>query len=217
MKSKLLFPALALFVLFSAGCNWNRIRGNGQIKTEQRQVGEFTRVDASGFLQLEWHQGAPSFTLTTDGNLLSHITASMEGDRLTIGLEGAIAPSDGVKLVITSASLGGAELSGALDFTAGPVTVPKFILQTSGAAKVTLTGKVKSLLAELTGASKLEAEGLSAEDVELSVTGAGKADVMATNLLHASITGAGEVAYSGNPKTVEKKIMGAGSIKPREE
>ena len=82
--------------------------------------------------------------------------------------------------------------------------------------QVTLAGKVNRLLASLTGASKLKAADLPADDVELSVTGAGKADVTASNLLRASITGAGKVSYGGQPKSVEKKITGAGKIEPRE-
>jgi hypothetical protein len=79
-----------------------------------------------------------------------------------------------------------------------------------------MAGKVNRLLADLTGASNLRAGDLSAENVELSVTGAGKADVTASNLLRAVITGAGKVSYGGNPKSVERKITGAGKIEPRD-
>jgi hypothetical protein len=61
----------------------------------------------------------------------------------------------------------------------------------------------------------LQAGDLMAQDVEISVTGAGKADVYASNLLRAAITGAGNVSYHGNPKSVEKKIAGAGKIEAR--
>jgi hypothetical protein len=217
MKRKILLPTLALSLLFPAGCNWHGIRGNGNIKTEQRQVTAFTTVDAGGFYELEWHPGPPSFSLTTDENLLSHITTKVSGTRLEIAMEGgAIAPTDGIKIVITSPSLSGVELSGAVEFQASQLEGAKFALETSGAAKVTLTGKVNRLLASLTGASKLVAGDLSTEDVEISVTGAGKADVTASNTVRAEITGAGKVTYAGNPKSVDKRITGAGSIRPRE-
>ncbi len=216
MKTKILLPALTLLLLFSAGCDWHGIRGNGTIKTETRPVTAFTQIDAGGFYELEWHPGPPSFSLTTDENLLSHVTTSMSGDQLKIGMEGPIAPSGGIKIIVTSPSLNTAELSGAVEFAAKPLSGPKFVIDTSGAAKITLSGKVGRLLANLTGASKLEAADLPADDVELSVTGAGKADVTARNSLRAAITGAGKVTYGGNPKAVEKKITGAGKIEPRE-
>ncbi len=217
MKTKLLFPALTLVLFCTAGCgDWHRLRGNGDVKTESRPVASFTRLDAGGFYQIEWHPGAPSFNLTTDENLLSHIRSSVSEGRLKIDLDDAVAPTDGIKIVVTSPSLTTAELSGALEFTASPLTGDKFVIQTSGAAKVTLSGQVNRLLADLTGASKLDAAGLSAKDVELSVTGAGKANVTASNSLRAAITGAGKVTYGGNPPRIEKNITGAGKIEPQE-
>ena len=216
MKNKNLTAALSLLVLLSSGCDWRGIRGNGDIKTEQRPVTAFTRVDAGGFYEIEWHPGAPSFSLTTDENLLSHVKTSVEGNQLKIETQDSIAPSHGVKVAITSPSLDGATLSGAVKLNADRLSGATFGLETSGAAKVTLAGKVNRLLASLTGASKLEATNLAADDVELSVTGAGKADVSASNLLRAAITGAGKVSYTGHPKSVEKKITGAGKIEPRD-
>ena len=176
----------------------------------------FTRVDAGGFYEIEWHPGPPSFSLTTDENLLSHVKTTVKGDLLKIDTEGSIAPSHGVNVAITSPSLDGATLSGAVKLNADRLSGATFGLETSGAAKVTLAGKVNRLLASLTGASKLEATDLAADDVELSVTGAGKADVSASNSLRAAITGAGKVSYTGHPKSVEKKITGAGKIEPRD-
>lgn len=216
MKNKNLTAALSLLVLLSSGCDWRGIRGNGDIKTEQRPVTAFTRVDAGGFYEIEWHPGAPSFSLTTDENLLSHVKTSVEGNQLKIETQDSIAPSHGVKVAITSPSLDGATLSGAVKLNADRLSGATFGLETSGATKVTLAGKVNRLLASLTGASKLEATNLAADDVELSVTGAGKADVAASNLLRAAITGAGKVSYTGHPKSVEKKITGAGKIEPRD-
>lgn len=217
MKTQNLIVALSFLALLTPGCgDWKGIRGNGQIKTEERPVTAFSRVDAGGFYELEWRPGAPSCSLTTDENLLSQIKTSMEDDLLKIDMQHSVAPTHGIKIVITSPSLAGASLSGALQFDATQLSVATFALETSGATKVTLAGKVNRLLASLTGASKLRATDLAAEDVELSVTGAGKADVSASSLLRAAITGAGKVSYRGHPKSVEKKITGAGKIEPRD-
>jgi len=207
---------LSLLVLLSVGCGWKGIRGNGKIKTEARPVTAFTRVDAGGFYELEWHPGAPSLSLTTDENLLAHIETRMAGDVLKIEMHGTFSPTRGIKIAIISPALTGASLSGAVKFDATQISAATFALETSGATRVTLAGKVSRLLASLTGASKLKAADLPAEEVELSVTGAGKADVTVSNLLRVSITGAGKVTYGGQPKSVEKRITGAGKIAPRE-
>ena len=216
MKNKLYIVALALLVLLSAGCDWRGVRGNGTIKTEQRPVGPFTRIEAGGFYDIQWQPGPPSFSITTDENLLSHIETRMNGSVLKIETHGQIAPSHGVTVAITSPSLTGAELSGALKLNAKQLSSDRFALDTSGATKVALAGRADRLIASLTGASKLNAETLQTQDVEISVTGAGNAEVNATNSLRAAITGAGRVSYGGNPKSVEKKITGAGKIAPHD-
>jgi len=73
MKNKPYIVALSLLVLLSAGCDWRGIRGNGTMKTEQRPVTAFTRIQAGGFYEIQWQPGPPSLSLTTDENLLSHI------------------------------------------------------------------------------------------------------------------------------------------------
>ncbi len=216
MKKQNFIAVSLLLALLAAGCDWKGIRGNGQIKTEQRPVNGFTRVNAGGFYKMEWHPGAPSCSITTDENLLTHVQTSVQGDELKIELKQSIAPTRGITIAITSPALAAASLNGAVTFDATLLSGPTFALETSGASKVTLAGKVNRLLASLTGASKLHATEMAADDVELSVAGAGKADVSASNLLRAAITGAGKVTYSGNPKSVEKKITGAGKIEPRD-
>jgi hypothetical protein len=216
MKNKLPILALSFLLLLSAGCDWRGVRGNRNIKTEQRPVTSFNRIEAGGFYDIQWQPGPPSLSITTDENLLSHIETSIIGTALKIETHGQIAPTHGIKVIITSESLGGAELSGALRLSANQLSGDRFALDTSGATKVTLSGQASRLLASLTGASRLNAETLQAQDVEVSVTGAGRADVMATNSLKAAITGAGRVSYGGNPKSIEKKITGAGKISPRE-
>ena len=55
---------------------------------------------------------------------------------------------------------------------------------------------------------------LQAKNVEISLMGAADAKVNATESLTASIKGAGDIRYSGNPQTIKKSIAGAGSVRP---
>ena len=68
----------------------------------------------------------------------------------------------------------------------------------------------------MTGASELKASGLQTTTAEISTTGAGNAEVAVAETLKVAITGAGKVSYSGNPKTIEKHISGAGSIRHKD-
>ena len=206
----LTFSALAF-----AGCHVAGIKGNGHITTETRIVEEFTSVEADGSMSVIWSNGSPGFKVTTDQNLISRIETSMEGKKLRIHSRGQLRPSDGTKIVLSSSSLGGVRLRGAVRFDATSLSGKGFYLEAMGATRVTIAGAVTELMATMSGASRLEAESLQTDSAELSIAGAGKANVSARKVLKVSISGAGKVTYSGNP-TVEKHIAGAGSISQRD-
>jgi Putative auto-transporter adhesin, head GIN domain len=216
MRIILMF-GLAAAALFSSGCDAVGIRGNGHIVTEQRPVGDFTEIHAGGAFRVDWHSGPPSLTITTDENLFSYIEVTSTGNKLDLRTRERTRPSHGgIKIAVSSPSLVGAKLTGAADLIAHSVNTPTFFLQSKGAASITVDGTVDSLLADLTGASDLRARNLHAKTVEIATTGAADAQVFVTDTLRVVITGAGDVSYWGNPKTVERKVTGAGDIRRKE-
>lgn len=212
MKIQSVF-ALLIATLLLVGCEFDiGEKGSGHIVTTQRPVGEFSEIYGRGGLRIEWKSGAPSLSVTTDDNLMDLFEAKVVGNRLELRMRGQVRPTHGVKIAVSSQSLNGVKMSGATDLVAHEVKGASFAVQTSGAAGIVLDGAVDHLLADLTGASELKAKSLQAKVVEISTTGAGDAWVNATEKLRVAITGAGDVTYSGNPATIEKKITGAGSI-----
>ena len=209
---KIHLPLLVIVALFVSSCGWPGIRGNGRIKTEQRPVTEFSDIQAGGMYQIEWHPGAPSLSISTDENLLPYIESSVDGKSLKLESRDQIHPTRRIKVLVTSPTLTGANLSGAVRFNATQLTGPKFYLDTSGACHIVLAGNVDDLLGEMSGATKLEAEDLHTKNTDISSSGASKAEVHASETLRVSISGAGKVTYYGHPK-VERHISGAGSIK----
>jgi hypothetical protein len=206
----LTFAALTL-----GGCHWTGIRGNGHIITESRPVEEFTSVEAEGAFDIEWVSGPASCTIRTDENLLRHVETSMSGKKLVLEWHGQLHPTHGMKVRLSSASMTGARLTGAVRLTATRLSGKGFYLEGTGATRVTADGVVNELLATMSGASKLDAESLQVKTAELSISGAGKAEVSASDILKVAISGAGKVTYNGNP-TVEKHVSGAGTIRKRD-
>jgi Putative auto-transporter adhesin, head GIN domain len=206
----LTFAALAL-----GGCHVTGIKGNGNVITETRTVPDFTSVEADGAFTITWANAPAGLKITTDQNLLSHIETTMHGTKLRIHSRGQLRPSDGIRVTLSSSALSGARLTGAVRLTATKLSGKGLYLEGTGATRVVADGKVEELMATMSGASKLEAESLQAETVELAISGAGKAEVAASKVLKVSISGAGKVTYSGNP-TVEKHISGAGSVRQRD-
>ena len=205
-----LFGCAALLLLSSCDTG---IRGSGRITTENRPIGDFTTVEAHGALNVEWSPGAPALAVTTDDNLQRHIDTRVAGRKLIITSHGTIRPTGKMRVRITSSPLTAAALHGAVDFRASNLNGQDFFLDATGATSTTLTGTAGSLTASMTGASRLRAADLKTRTTELSISGAGKADVFASEKLRAAISGAGKVSYAGNPKSIEKRVSGAGSIR----
>ena len=199
-----------------AGCWWPGVRGNGHIKIDERAIGAFANIEASGAFEIEWRNGAPSLRIKTDENLFSYIESQISGDTLHLRTREQIWPTHGIKLLISSPTRTGAKLSGVVKLAARQLSGPKFALESTGAARVTLDGNIGELLADMTGASELKASGLQTTTAEISTTGAADAEVAVAETLKVAITGAGKVSYSGNPKTVEKHVSGAGSIRRKD-
>ena len=212
---KIVFVFLAACVVLAVGCRWVGIRGNGHIKTEERTISACTEIDAGGAFEIEWQSGSPAFRITTDENLLSYVESDVSGDTLHLRTHDQIWPTHGIKVVMSSPTRTAVRIRGAVKLTAKQLTGPKFALEASGASHVSLDGNIDELLADMTGASKLDASGLQTKTAEISTTGAGHAEVAVSETLKVAITGAGKVSYSGNP-TIEKHITGAGSVHRKE-
>jgi len=203
-------------VVVVAGCHLPGVRGNGQIKTEERHIGAFANFDAGGAFEIEWESGSPALRITTDENLLPYIENNVSDNTLHLRTREHVWPTHGIKVVISSPTRTGGRIRGAVKLTAKQLSGPTFALESQGASEVTLDGNVDRLLVDMTGASQLVADGLQAKTAEISTTGAGDAQVAVTDTLKVVITGAGKVTYSGNPPTIKKQITGAGSIRHKD-
>jgi hypothetical protein len=213
---KITITLLAACVVLVAACHLPGIRGNGQIKTEERPIATFASLDASGAFEIEWQNGPPALRITTDENLLPYIENDISDHTLRLRTREHVWPTHGIKVVISSPTRTGGKIRGAVKLTARQLSGPIFALEAQGASQVSLDGSIDRLLIDMTGASQLAAEGLQAKTAEISTTGAGDAEVAVTDTLKVVITGAGKVTYSGNPPTIKKQITGAGSIRHRD-
>jgi Putative auto-transporter adhesin, head GIN domain len=213
---KILIVLLAGCIVLIAGCHLPGIRGNGHIKTDERSIASFANLDAGGAFEIEWQNGSPALRITTDENLLRYIENNVSEDTLHLRTREHVWPTHGIKVVISSPRRAGGKIRGAVKLTVKQLSGSTFALESKGASQVSLDGSVDRLLVDMTGASQLAAAGLQCKTAEISTTGAGDADVAVTDTLKVVITGAGKVAYSGNPPTIKKQITGAGSIRHKD-
>jgi hypothetical protein len=196
--------------------NFGGIKGSGNVKSEKRELSGFKSIDASGAFEVEiTAQKDFSVEVEADDNLLELIKTEVSDGVLKIKSEKSINPKNPLKIRISAPDINGLELSGASKINLVNLNNDSLKLDSSGASKITIEGTTKNFGVEMSGASKLDAENLKAENVSVDSSGASNATVYASNELKVDLSGATNVIYAGNPKSVEKKVSGASSVKQK--
>lgn len=83
-----------------------------------------------------------------------------------------------------------------------------------GVGNLSLSGKASQHDCHLTGTGKIEAHHLHAVDCNVVSNGVGSVEVYASESIKAELKGMGKIVYHGQPKNVQSKINGMGSIVP---
>lgn len=203
-------------VVVIAGCSRLGIKGDGLITTTNRPIADFSALEVAGAYQIQWSNGKPALTISTDQNLLPLITTSISGSSLHIDSKENLRPTKGIKIFVSSASLTDVQLNGAVGMTASNLSGGDLKLESNGASSIIVHGSVTNLEANLSGATRLNGTTLHTQSAKVALTGACYADVTVTETLNASISGAGAITYAGNPKSVEKNVSGVGTIHARQ-
>ena len=211
--------ALAVGLIFSTNCSFGNlknlggIQGSGTAKSETRAVSGFTKVDASGTVNVEIvAQKDFSVAVEADDNLLTNIKTETSGDTLKIYSEDSISPKTPINVKISMPAVEGLGLSGASNSSVSGVKANALELKASGASKIRVDGAAKELTANASGASTIDAERLQTVDADIEASGASQAVVAATGELNVEASGASKIVYVGEPKNLKQNSSGASSV-----
>jgi hypothetical protein len=236
-----LATTLILSSIFMTSCNFscNSItgkKGNGHIEKREISVGSFSDIEVGGAYNIYLIQDAGhSVTVEADENLQNYISVKERNGLLEIRTRRAVnlKPSRKIKIYVSSPEFRKIRASGAVEILSQgkisvidqltikssgatnirmDVDVPKINIDVSGAGMVKLTGETRDVEIKTTGAGEVKCFDLKSENVKLSISGAGNADVYASVLLDVKVSGAGSVRYKGTASSTQK-ISGAGSVK----
>jgi hypothetical protein len=201
---------------------------------ETRDISAFTRLDISGAFEVFLVQGNTSeLIIEADEEIIDRIVTRVSGGELEIFVKGTIRSHKTMKAYITFKELSEIELSGAVNLDGGNVMqfdkldlelsgscevvvemeAKSLDLDLSGASKLTIDGVVGFLDADCSGACKLYLAGLKATTVNFDCSGASTAEFWVTESLDVEGSGASNVHYKGEPKTVNVNTSGASSVK----
>lgn len=207
-------------------------KGNGNVTTQERQVGSFDAIKVGCAINLFVSQGnAQSVKVITDENLQNKITTKVSNGTLSLNCDN-VQNATKMDIYVTAVNINSIDASGAAKVT-GETTLKSdvFGLYTSGAAKTTLTIDANILNNETSGAANNNIT-INAKTVNTEISGAGNMTLKGKAEEHSTeVSGAGnlkalefitdiseaEVSGAGNAKIMARKMLkadlsGAGSI-----
>ena len=193
------------------------IRGSGTRKIEKKNVAAFKAVEIGGAFDAVINCQKPqSFEVEGDDNLLPLIETDVADGVLRIGMKQNYHSNKLIALRIAAQDLNSVTISGAGTVQVSGVKNDNFAIHSSGAAKVTADGDAKSVEISNSGAGLIDAHELRSAKVNVNISGAGQAEVYASDQLDVTISGVGRVVYSGQPKVIHKNISGVGTVSARD-
>lgn len=214
-------------------------KGSGNVVTEERSVGDVSRVQVTGIGRLEVTQGSPAkLTVEADDNLMRYIKTETVGDRLVISVEGPGVPfalvnptrtivyrlqvsdprslqlSGSGEIAATSLDVSRLELeiSGSGKADLGDLKADTFTYRLSGSGKADISGEVDREEVTVSGSGRLTAGDLKASEADVTISGSGDATLWATDKLDVTISGSGTVRYYGSP-AISQRVSGSGNLK----
>jgi|SoiMethySBSTD1v2_1073268.scaffolds.fasta_scaffold636482_2 hypothetical protein len=236
MKKIVLFLFVPALVLSSCGyIGGKKVRGNGNWKTTERNFSSFNKIEVRGAIDVFITQGDfKPVKIETDENLQEYVEIREEGNTLIIETKSGynLDPTQDMKVHVTAPVYKEIQASGACDIVseskinnaeaisfgvsgAGEIKVelsaPKVDVDLTGAGSVIMAGETKDFSLELSGAGHAKCFDLKTENTDVSISGAGDAEVFASVNLTGSISGAGSIKYKGGAKH-SVSTSGAGSV-----
>jgi hypothetical protein len=212
--------AVVIGVASLAGCGLGAltgggITGSGNLKTEVRQVSNFSQVDFSavGTLTIE-QTGIEGLSITADDNILPILTSDVSNGVLHLGAKDNqnYTTEKPITYLLSVKTLNGLTLSGAGVTLARNLDTQTMTVTMSGAGSATLQGKANDQQVTVSGAGSYDGSEFATKTAKVNVSGVGNAIVNASDTLDATVSGVGNIEYVGNPK-VTSHVSGVGTVK----
>lgn len=187
--------------------------------SETRNLPPFDAVALNGTGKVRIRQGPQSVRVTIDDNLADRYVTEVINGKLHIGFKCTLKPSvlramknlKNCEVEIRMPSLTRVETNGKCSVEVDGFSGKALAVSATGEGTIVLAGAADALDVSCTGAATVNAFGLVAREERARLTGAATLRTNVTDSLDASISGAGTIAYRGEPR-ISQRISGAGKI-----
>lgn len=212
---------VASAALLSACDDGGDRRNRGPSRSENREVASFDSIDMRGAARLEITVGKPE-SLVIEGRASTIERLKTEVRHNTLFIESK--PRDWfmsnnrrrITLKISVPQLHSLEVEGGNDvrltgFDGGASTI-----RAAGAAHISAEGRLAELNVRMSGAGHGDFSRLIADEAKVVVEGVGSVIVHPKDTLDATMNGVGAILYTGNPREVNTRMNGLGTIARRD-
>lgn len=238
MKKTILFVTALLMAFTTVNAQWwskDRIKGNGEVVTKSRSVGDYDGVQLVGSMNVVLVAGTEGeLKIEAESNLQEYIKTEVRNNILKISPEDEVNlnPTKEIKITVPFKDISKVSITGSGDiWNDDVIKANSFEMQVTGSGDISLKLDVQDLKGQITGSGDIKVQGkaqrldckvtgsgdfkafdLEATHVEARISGSGDIQVNAKESLKASVGGSGDIVYKGNPKKEDFKTSGSGSV-----
>jgi hypothetical protein len=191
------------------------LKGNGHVVSIDRKVEQFHAIELVDVGKVQITVGSPlKFSMLVDDNLGEAIDTKVEGGKLIIAANKDYRADRAPTYTIDVPELSEVYVPGNGEVLVNAVKGDLLKIDVGGAGSCFAAGKATNVKINLSGAGTVDCLKVMADNVVLTVSGAGTCKVNALNSLKANVSGSGTVKYMGTPASLNKEVTGSGSIMP---
>jgi hypothetical protein len=193
-----------------AGC----VQGQGPVTSETREVGAFSRIEASAGIRVVVRIGpSEAVGVTAQENLLPVIATDVRGDTLSIEASEDFTTLEPVTVTVVVPALDGITLSGGAQAVIDGLDAESLELRVRGGAQVTAAGSVGSVALHADGGATARLEALSVRVATVSMEGGATATLTVSDDVTGSAAGGSRLTVLGDAD-VSVEVSG-GSVASR--
>jgi hypothetical protein len=212
----------------------SRVRAQGSIVSEVRDLPRFSGIDLSGVGAVRYHESdAFRVTVRTHQSLIGLVETEVSSGILALKIEQGWSVVDvrTLEFDVEAPRLERVSISGSGSFRAMDVLdVPEFLFRVSGSGEavaqvdtdrlecrvsgsgsLSFTGDADELVLDLSGSGAVDALDLRARDADVKISGSSEVKLNVAEKLTARISGSGNIDYRGTPR-IDYSGSGSGKI-----
>ena len=207
--------AIILLMLTTTSCIRERIEGNYDLQTEERNSGSFTGVESKGSFRVEIIPDDDTWIeVKAESNVIPYIETWTNGNTLIVEYRHGynIREHYPVEVFLHTPDLESISLSGSGRVVSGSFDTPRADIRISGSGSIDCAFETDHLEAAVSGSGNLMISG-TATDTELRISGSG--NIQSLDLLQyncsANISGSGNIKASVS-HSLDARISGSGCV-----